>query len=125
MRLYALTQDDADPLAGRQGRLHPRHLHQRRGRHRTPDGSRDLALEDRQEAAVGGDGLGAEIDQVGRRGDEVHQQAGSAVQDDILGTGAAHDAEQHGKRPGRAVAHVTRDAREALFPASRMPSGAP
>ena len=51
----------ADALARRQHRLHPWHLDQRAGRDRHPHMRRQLRLEQRQEAAVGGDRLGAVV----------------------------------------------------------------
>ena len=67
--------DDADALARRQHRLHPGHLDQRAGGDRHPHMRRQLRLEQRQEAAVGGDRLGAVRDQFGGGGQEVVQQA--------------------------------------------------
>ncbi len=109
--------DDADALAGRQGRLNPGHLHQRGGGDRHVHRLGQLALEQRKEAAIGGDRLGAEIDEVARRGDEVRQEPPRTLQHDPFGIGAAHHPEQHGERPGRAIAHVAGDARESAPPA--------
>lgn len=55
-----------------------RHPHQRTGRHRNLDVFGDFTLEQRQEAAVGGNHLGADRCQFGSRLQEVRQQPGAS-----------------------------------------------
>ena len=64
----------ADPLARRQGGLHPGHLQQGAGRDRDLHLLPPAPLEQRQEPAIGGDGLGAVPHQLGGRFEEVRQQ---------------------------------------------------
>ncbi len=105
-------RDDADALARRQRRLHPGHLHQRGGRDRHADGGRKLALEQREEAAIGGNRLGAEPDEIARRLDEIRQQPGRTLEHHLLGAGAADHTIQHRERPGRAIAHIAGNPRK-------------
>ena len=110
--------DHADALARRQRRLHPGHLDQRAGRHRHADMRRQFALEQRQEAAVGGDRLGALRHQVRGGGEEVGQQPGGAVQHHAFRGGAAHHAIQHRERPGAWRCPCRRECAGSAPPAS-------
>ncbi len=69
-----------------------------------------LPLEQRQEAAIGGDRFGSNRNQFGGRVEERLKQAFGLLQHDTLGAGALDHAIQHRKRPGFSIAHVTRNA---------------
>ena len=79
-------------------------------------GTRDmrgqLALEQREEAAVGGDRLGALAPVPPRRRGNRGSSPAAPLQHHAFGRGALHHAVQHRERPGRGVAHVAGDARE-------------
>ena len=51
--------------------------------------------------------------QILRRRDEIGQQARGALQHHLLGVAPLHDAVEHREGPGRAIAHVARNARKA------------
>jgi hypothetical protein len=77
--------EDADLPPGRQEALDERHLHQARGRDRHADMARNVLLVDREEAAIGGDPVGSEVDELARRGQEVVEQARGALGHDPPG----------------------------------------
>jgi hypothetical protein len=107
------NRDQPDALARRQRRLHPGHLHQRRGRDGNADGSRNLTLEQREEAAIGRDRLRAEADEIPGCLDEIRQQASGTLHHHLVGARAGHHAIQHRERPGRTIAHIPEDAGKA------------
>ena len=73
----------------------------------------ELRLEERQEAANGGDGRSAAVHQPPGGVEEVAVQPFGAAAHDPLRRGAAHDLVEHREGPGVAIAHVARHAREA------------
>ena len=113
--LGGVDGDDSDAPASWQRRLHQRRLLQARGHHGHRQRRRELGLKERQEAAGGGDGLGARGDEACPGGDEGRQQQ----IDRRIGVDHARDGRHldrlvsHPERPGLGIADVARRARKA------------
>ena len=117
--------DDADALARRQHRLHPGHLDQRAGGDRHADMGGEFRLEQRQEAAVGGDRLGAVGDQFGGGGQEI---VAAARRRRSAPRAPAWRRARRGTAPGTArcaALPMSPGMRGNRASSIRMPSGAP
>lgn len=80
-----VDSDHSGALSRRQKPFDERHLKEARRRDRDVEPRRELCLEQREEAAIGRDRFGAEVDQLPRPGDEILEEPLGPAPHDAIG----------------------------------------